>query len=261
MKTKTETKVILFLLVITGIAIYSLIRVISEKKQIEKILIQNELALNDVIKKLKYENETFYHKYVSVQSNLTNREEQLKKRDEKILTLNAKELLLKNIVDSLIGRVVVVGKDTNGIPFGSVLEFLGGDEFYKSKHSVFIEEPPRIISQTEFIKFRIKHFLTRDVNGKYSGYSKIEPEFVNKHLDITVEETVIDESEFLRIERDIDKFRLSLIPTIGTLMKEAALVGAGLKALINKKHLVEVTKGISNDWLWVGYGYSFDIIK
>lgn len=258
---KLETKLIVFLsLLVIGLT-YFLVSSISKNNQLEKIYKQNELALNDSLKIIKLQNETYYHKYASIQSNLLDKEKQLKERDEKILAMSTKEIALKKLIDSLSGTIVKLGKDTAGIPYGSVLEFKKNNEFYTSKDSVFIERPPWIKKELEFIKYRQKDYLTRNTEGKWSGYSKFEPEFVNKYLTITGLDVFVERDEFVRVESDIDKFRLSLIPTIGILMKETTLLGAGLKALINKKHLAEITKGIGNDWVWVGYGYEFDIVK
>ncbi|MHB8840993.1 MAG: hypothetical protein ACYC56_04255 [Candidatus Aquicultor sp.] len=258
---KLETKLIILLsILVIGLA-YFLVSSISKNNQLEKIYKQNELALNDTLKVLRLQNETYYHKYASIQSQLTDKEKQLKERDEKILAMSTKEISLKKLIDSLSGTIVQLGKDTAGIPYGSILEFKKNGEFYLSKDSVFIDRPPWIKKQLEFIKFRQKDFLTRNIEGKWSGYSKFEPEFVNKYLSITNLDVIVERDEFVRVESDIDKFRLSLIPTFGILQKETTIFGGGLKVLINKKHLVEVTKGIGNDWLWVGYGYSFDVVK
>ncbi|MDQ7818692.1 MAG: hypothetical protein RDU14_16825 [Melioribacteraceae bacterium] len=258
---KLEYKIIAVLSLLLAGVTFFLIKSTYANKQLEKIYKQNELALNDTLKTLHLQNETYYHKYASIQSKLTEKDKQLKERDEKILTMSTKEISLRKLIDSLSGTIVKIGKDSAGIPYGSVLEFKKNNEFYWSKDSVFIERPPWIKKELGFIKFKQKDFLTRNKEGKWSGYSKYEPEFVNKYLSIKTLEVIVDRDEFVRVESDIDKFRLSLIPTIGLLQKESSLLGGGLKALINKKHLVEVTKGIGNDWSWIGYGYSFDIVK
>ena len=258
---KLETKLIVLLSILVIGLTYFFVSSVTKNKQLEKIYKQNEIALNDTLKTVRLQNETYYHKYASIQSNLIEKEKQLKERDEKILTMSTKEILFKKLIDSLSGRIVKLGKDTSGIPYGSVLEFSKNNEFYWSKDSVFIERVPLIKKKLEFAKFRQKNFLTRNTEGKWSGYSKFEPEFINKYLSIATLEVIVDRDEFVRVESDIDKFRLSLIPTIGLLQKESSLLGGGLKGLINKKHLVEITKGIGNDWLWIGYGYTFDIVK
>lgn len=258
---KLETKLIGFLsLLVIGLTYY-MVSSITKNNELEKIYRQNELARDSLMKKIQIDSSTYYHKYASIQSDLVKKEEALKQRDEKILTMSTKEILLQKLIDSLSGRIVIMGKDTSGIPYGSVLEFTKNNEFYFSKDSVFVERVPWIKKELEFIQFRQKDFITRNTEGKWSGYSKFEPEFVNKYLSITGLEVIVERDEFVRVESDIDKFRLSLIPTFGLLQKESPLLGGGLKALINKKHLIEVTKGLGNNWLWIGYGYTFDIVK
>lgn len=258
---KKEHKIIALLLVVLFGTVYFLITSINKNEKLEAIYRQNELARDSLMKKIQIDSNTYYHKYASIQSNLIEKESALKQKDETILTLNTKEVLFRKLVDSLTGRIVKMGKDTAGIPFGSVLAFQDTLDFYRYNDSVFVERFPKIKKELEFIKFREKNFLTRDVNGRWSGYSKFEPEFVNKYISIENLEIIVDRDEFVRVESDIDKFRLSLIPAFGILQKGNTSLGGGLKALINKKHLVEVTKGIGNDWLWVGYGYTFDLIK
>lgn len=258
---KLEYKIIAVLSLLLAGGTYFLIRSIYENKQLEKTYKQNEIALNDTLKTVRLKNETYYHKYASIQSNLIEKEKQLKERGEKILTMSTKEILLKKLVDSLSGTIVKMGKDTSGIPYGSVLEFKKQTEFYNYKDSVFIERLPWIKKELEFIKFRQKDYLTRNTEGKWSGYSKFEPEFVNKYLSITTLEIIVESDEFVRVESDIDKFRLKLIPGIGLLQKETSLLSANLVALINNKHFAQLAKGIGNDWIFISYGYGFDIVK
>lgn len=258
---KFQNKLIVLLSILVIGLTYFLVNSVTKNNQLEKIYRQNELARDSLMKKVQLDSSTYYHKYALIQSEVIEKEKQLKERSEKILTMSTKEILLKKLIDSLSGRIVVMGKDTNGIPYGSILEFKDTKEFYSYKDSVHIERIPWIKKELEFIKYRQKDFLTRNTEGKWSGYSKFEPEFVNKYLSVVSLDVIVERDEFVRVESDIDKFRLSLIPTFGVLQKEITLFGGGLKALINKKHLVEVTKGIGNDWLWVGYGWNFDLIK
>lgn len=256
-----ETKLIIFLCLLVAGLTYFLVSSVSNNAGLEKIYRQNQLARDSLMKKIQLDSATYYHKYATIQSNLIEKEKELKGRDEKILTLSVKEILLKKLIDSLSGRIVKMGKGTSGIPYGSILSFTKRTEFYTADDSVFVEKVPWMKRAMEFVKFKLKHILARDKEGRWSGYSKFEPNFINNYIDIIDEEVFVDRDEYLRIENDIDKFRLTLIPTFGLLQKDNSLFGAGLKALINKKHLIEVTKGIANDWLWFGYGYSFDVVK
>jgi len=258
---KLETKLIAFLCLLVAGLTYFLVSSVSKNNQLEKIYQQNELTLNDTLKTLRLQNETFYHKYATIQSDLIEKEKQLKERDEKILTMSTKEILFKKLIDSLSGRIVKIGKDTSGVPYGSILEFTMNNEFYWSKDSVFIERVPLIKKKLEFAKFRLKNFLTRNTEGKWSGYSKFEPEFVNKYLSIATLEVIVDRDEFVRVESDINKFRLKLIPGIGLLQKETSLFAGSIGALINNKHFAQLAKGIGNDWIFISYGLAFDIVK
>lgn len=258
---KKEHKIIALLLVVLFGTVYFLIMSINKNEKLEAIYRQNELARDSLMKKIQIDSSTYYHKYASIQSNLIEKEKTLKQRDETILTLNTKEVLFRKLVDSLTGRIVKMGRDTSGIPYGSVLEFTKDNEFYFSKDSVFIERLPWIKKELQFIKFRQKDFLTRNSEGKWSGYSKFEPEFVNKYISIENLEIIVDRDEFVRVESDIDRFRLKLIPGFGLLQKESSLLGGSLGALINNKHFAQFAKGIGNDWIWINYGYAFDIVK
>ena len=229
---------------------------------LEGIYKQNQLAHDSAMKILQSGNEIFYQKYAFIESNLTDKDQTLKQNNEKILVLMQANIQLKNIIASIRGTIIYVGKDSSGcIPYGSKIEFKDSTEFYRQRDTVNIAALPFINRHTYFIPFGENVYLTRNSEGQWSGYRKFVPDFINKHITISDMQVFVDRDEFVRIESDIAKFRLKLIPGLGLLQTNTDLIGWNIGGLINNKHFLQFGHGIGSSWFYANYGYAFDIVK
>ena len=235
---------------------------IKNNKMLEAIYKQNQLAHDTAMKILQDGDEILYQKYAFIQSNLSDSSKALKKKDEKILSLTQDNIHLKDIISSTQGHIIVIGKDSSGcMPYGSKIEFRDSTEFYKNKDTVLISSKPIMKRHTYFLPFGQSIYLTRNTDGQWSGYEKFMPDFINKYLTVSDLQVFVDRDEFVRVESDITKFRLKLIPGLGLLQTNTDLIGWNIGALINNKHFLQFGHGIGNSWFFANYGYAFDVIK
>ncbi|OGU56695.1 MAG: hypothetical protein A2V66_16275 [Ignavibacteria bacterium RBG_13_36_8] len=262
---KTLSIILSIICIVLGIILYN---TVVDKNGALAISRQNQLALNDSLKIFKEENKTLYHKYAEVQKideikdrSIAKQVDILSKKDEKILTLTKQNIKLRDIIN----QGVQEEPNTSEIPLnlvGHELTFKDSTDFYKYRIKVTLGNPSIHTFKQSFYNDILQTIhLTRNKEGEYSGYSEFEPEFVNNYLSINNIRFILDQDEFVRIEGDINKFRLTIFPSFGIFTFQPLYLHAGLKVLINRKHLVGYSHGIGNDLNLLEYGYGFDIIK
>lgn len=243
--------------------LYLYIAAITDKKNAEILYNQNVIAFNDSLKLVKINGDSYYHKYVELQDVNAIKDEMINKhiadlvkRDEKILTLTKQNLALIDIISSGESE-----PDSNtGIPehlLGKVLKFKQNLDFYNYEISVTLGNPSfHNFYQSFYPDIGMYQYLTRNNKGEWSGYTKFEPDFVNKYLKITNARYIVEKDEYLQIETDKDKFRFNFISAIGLLITDDVKLMIGASVKLNN-HILEYRKGINNSFHYAGYGYSF----
>lgn len=226
----------------------------SDKETLEKILRQNELAYNDSLKVLMYENELLYHKYAMVGSLKDSLTDIMKNNNEKILTLSKQMIYLQHIIKQGFGAY----DSTTNVPvtpcLGLKMNFVDSNAFYSLAFTVTVDTPkPKFDFQQKFNPFSITNYLTRNKDGIWSSYVKVDEAF-NEFIKIGDVKTIIDKDEYIDVENN-DK-SLSFIPTIGFGIYNDGIVKTdiGLTGLIDK-YLIGYSKGIGNSFHFVKFGY------
>lgn len=221
----------------------------------EKAISRQNIAALDSMQKFIDDSTVMYQKYVSVQSINQEQEKLLTDRDEKILNLSRAVLQLKEIISKDTGTVINGSIGPQGYQFGTILRFIGGNEFYRYIDSIFLSAVPVHSLTLQFAEFQQKIFLTRNDKGLWSYYLKFIPDWVNKYIDVKNIEISVAKDEYLRVEDDINKFTMSLFLSGGLMIDNAVHLKAGGDVLVNNKHLIGYKHGIGNSYHYINYGY------
>lgn len=235
----------------------------NRTENLEAIYSQNVTALNDKLKKIRADSTEMYHKYVEIQENLAEKEKLLKERDETVLYLNEVIVNLNDIIEHGAGDIIP--PDTPGTEFcyeeGTKFTFSNVTQYYSYWDTVFIGSPISHSLRVKINPFTMTNYLTRNDQGVWSGYTKIDPPAMRDFINITGMRVIVERDEFLGVESHINRFRLSVIPNIGLFIREAVYLKLGLGVLINDGHYFEYQKGVGNSWHYIDYGYKFDFIE
>ena len=255
------------LMIIIGISIflgYSLYKTKEELKQANSVYEQNELSKKE-IQRLKQDSIVWVQKYIEVTNLNKNKDKLLKQNNETIIFQDSKIIKLESIIESMSGLIVDTNnnKDTNKIPeflIGKKLLFESKKDFYNIKSEVKLDNPP--INKTEltfFDKIKLTSFISRNKEGKFSGYAKFSPSFINNYLSISEMDIEMEKDEFAGLLKPPIAYQFFL--DAGIIAKENTTLSFGATLIHNEKWKLGYQKSISENLHLLNIGYGVFSIK
>jgi Txe/YoeB family toxin of Txe-Axe toxin-antitoxin module len=236
-------------------------------KEADLINKQNVAALNSEVEILKNDNTSAYKRIASVEDlneKLSNNYSELSSLYEKekltVLSLSETIIQLKKDTSSSTGEIT----DSTKLPesvLGKELYFTGSNAFRSYKLWVILNNPPTHKLLTTYMPFTFITTINRDADGQYSGVVSIDPPEIGSFLNIKDSKVAVDRDDFLRIENDINKFRLNLLLGGGIYTIPELYAHLGLGAEINRIHYITINKGLNTDLYLMNYFYKFNIIN
>ncbi len=228
---------------------------------LEKLNTQNEAEYTDSLKIVRNESQEMYHKYVHISNLDSIKNNLLKQRDEKILSLTMINIRLSDLISNNTGvriDTIILNKNCYGIR----LKFENDGPFYSYTDSVYVDEIPWHSLRVKFKPFSVTTYVTRSKDtGLWSSYIEIPAE-LRKYILLSEIKTIVDENVFGDVEKRLDHFRLSITPFIGQAFIDSKSYFIGsIVGKINNRHSILFSKGIGNGFIQIGYGWNFDIIK
>ena len=259
-------------LVITGLVIY-IVHMNKLKRDAEMVSNQNILALNAKLEKYKSDSTVAYRKIASVEDlNAKVKSENIglykiiAKNNETVMSQQTYIIQLKSINDSVTG-LIITGEKIPDILLGKTLNFTNVGEvprnpFFQYEIDVILNNPSILkFRKMEFSPFTFQAHIARNSDGVWSGYvSAVEP-WVNDYLSISTMNVVVDKDNYLRVENDINHFRLDGFVGGGIFATPQIFGHIGLGVIINDRHLLLYSHGIANNFNLINYGYKFTIFK
>lgn len=214
---------------------------------------QNALADKNELKRI---NATLYQKYVKVESISDSLLNELKNYEETLLAKNETILVLKNIIEKNSGVVITdtlfveVPSDCIGLRLG----FSGGNSFYKYTDTITVLNPPIHKLSLSFSPINATSYLTRNKEGIWSGYLKLN-EQVADYILVDAFNVKVDEDLYFGSSAS----SFSLIPhfIINTNYTNTQF-GLGVFSLINDAHLIGYGKSINSNFHTFTYGYKLN---
>lgn len=253
MKVLTEI-IIVVLFLLAGYLVW---KNYNDNKIAQQVIEQNEKAFND---SLKIIGNGWQQRYAQIK-NIYDRE--AKERDEEILAQAKTIVKLKNIISESVADTVTI-IDSSGNVTAMEASFRDTTDFYVMDLFVRLSINKSLSYQKhemKFVPFAVVVNFSRNKKGEYFGNVKVEEEHLRDVINISDAEFIFGKDEFIRIEEDINKFRMDLMPSVAVYSFNQIYIGVGLNAIINKKYLVGVHKTISHNYYAFLFGYSFSIIK
>jgi hypothetical protein len=215
---------------------------------------QNALAEQNKLRQL---NLTTYHKYVFIEDLKDSLIEELKQNEEIILAQSETIFKFKNIIEENEGTII---RDTIfvEVPFDCIglrLGFSNSNNFYSYTDTITVDNPPTHKLSLSFNPIKATSYLTRNEEGIWSGYLKLD-EKVSNYLKIGNFDIKVSEDLYLN-NNSVPSF--SLIPNfIINTNYTSTQFGLGLFGLINDAHLVGYGKSINTNFHTFTYGYKFN---
>jgi hypothetical protein len=247
---KYMSYVLIFLLLTSGLLGYLYFSSAHNYKMLKGTYSQNILALNDSLKKVQYKNEEMYHKYIEFQDLSKEQTALLKNKDEKIKTLTTQVIQLNNVISDGTGVVYVHDtiKTIDSACIGLKLNFKKATEFYTYNLDVVINNPSYHRLDLQFSPISLTTYLTRNKQGVFSSYFKVEPATLNKYIQITSARVQMEQDDYI----PANKPEYGFLPMINLSTHHVVSIGGGVQL---DKHIVGYLKGINSTAHSVFYAY------
>lgn len=235
-----------------SVAIYF---IVMHYKGLDEVMRQNAAAMNDSLRILNQENATLYAKYASVSELNGALNNELGLSNEKVAWYVRENAKLIDIISSGTGTVIV-DIDTSGVE-KKTLFFKDSTEFCAFEISVEVVDPPKYSLYQQFKPFPITTFITRNKEGLWGSYVKIESPF-DKYIKITDVKTIMDRDEF-DDRGSGTKSSLSITPLLSPIIDLGNMhLGLGAIAAINGKWSLGYSKGVGLNLHMFHIGYQIN---
>lgn len=253
---------IIVLIILCGYLIIRLNMVTKDAKLLDAANKQNLLALNSQLEIYRDSTHTSYRRIAVVESLKDSLTEILKQNKETILSQQKYVIQLKTLLDSSTA-VISTGELISDSLNGKILEFNNKNKnnFYEYNAKITLGNPSICNMLIKFSPFSIITHITRNDKGIWSGYVTPVEKWANDYINIKDNQVIIDADNYVNVENEYNKFKLSLYLGGGVYITPQTFIHIGGGIEINNKHLLYYSRGIGTNFNYINYSYKFNIIN